>query len=131
RQKNQVSIIYIDLDDFKLVNDLYGHQMGDKYLVASARSLQKSFRETDLCARVGGDEFVVLLDDNTLGDSIKGLLSRLNQVMSESLFLENTELSFKYSLGIATFPKHAASASELLNYADQQMYLSKKVECEL
>ena len=130
RQHNHVSIIYIDLDDFKSVNDLYGHQMGDKYLVEFAQSLQKSFRETDLCARIGGDEFVILLDDNTVGDSIKGLLSRLNRLMNRPLFIENTELNFEYSLGIATFPKHAATASELLNYADQQMYLSKKAECE-
>ena len=131
RQHNHVSIIYIDLDDFKSVNDLYGHQMGDKYLVEFANCLQNSFRETDLCARIGGDEFVILLDDNTVGDSVKGLLSRLSRQMNNPLVIGNIEFSFEYSLGIATFPKHAATASELLNYADQQMYLSKKATCEI
>ncbi|WP_196138781.1 GGDEF domain-containing protein [Aliikangiella sp. G2MR2-5] len=127
RKHNQVSIVYLDLDDFKQVNDQFGHIAGDNYLVEFAKRLIKSFRESDIVARIGGDEFLILLDENTLIDSIDSFLSRLKRIMSEPYHQESQLMEFKYSLGIATFPKHGSDASELLNYADQQMYCSKKL----
>ena len=126
RKHSFVSIIYIDLDDFKLVNDRYGHLAGDEYLVEFSRRLNKSFRESDLVSRVGGDEFVVLLDENTMSESIENLLSRLCRIMSEPKVIGEDEILMQYSYGVASFPKHGTDASELLNYADQEMYQSKQ-----
>ncbi len=126
RQSSQISIIFIDLDKFKYINDSYGHQAGDYYLIEFARRLQRSFRESDLVARIGGDEFVILLDDNTLSESISKLLNRLQDIMQEPFVLCHQNVSFAYSFGNATYPKHGTTVSDLLNYADQQMYLAKK-----
>lgn len=126
RQQSQISIIFIDLDKFKYINDTFGHQAGDYYLIEFGRRLLRSFRESDLVARIGGDEFVILLDDNTLSDSISKLLNRLQDIMQEPFVLNKKNVSFAYSFGNATYPKHGTTASNLLNYADQQMYLAKK-----
>ncbi len=126
RQHSHISIIFIDLDKFKGINDTFGHQAGDFYLAEFAQRLERSFRESDLVARIGGDEFVILLDDNTQSDSISKLLIRLQEIMQEPFMLNDENVSFAYSYGNATFPKHGTTASALLNYADQQMYLAKK-----
>lgn len=125
RQRNQVSIIFFDLDRFKLINDNFGHQAGDQYLVEFSKRLVNSFRESDLVSRIGGDEFVVLLDDDTKNDSIKMLLDRLQENMSRPFSLCEQAVELNYSFGISSFPKHGSSASDLLNHADQQMYLAK------
>jgi len=126
RQHSQISIIFIDLDKFKYINDTFGHQAGDYYLIEFSRRLLRGFRESDLVARIGGDEFVILLDDNTLSESISKLLNRLQDIMQESFVLCDQNVTFAYSFGNATYPKHGTTASDLLNYADQQMYLAKK-----
>ncbi|WP_444995661.1 sensor domain-containing diguanylate cyclase [Aliikangiella sp. IMCC44359] len=126
RQRSHVSIIFIDLDDFKLVNDSFGHINGDYYLVEFSQRLNDSFRVSDVVARIGGDEFVVLLDDNTMDDSIKDLLLRLEKNMRSPIGLDGEKVHLKYSYGIATYPKHALTSFELLKYADEQMYNNKK-----
>ncbi len=126
RQHGQISIIFIDLDKFKYINDTFGHLAGDYYLIEFGRRLKRSFRESDLVARIGGDEFVILLDDNTLSESISKLLNRLQDIMQEPFVLNDENVRFAYSFGNATYPIHGTTASDLLNYADQQMYLAKK-----
>lgn len=126
RQDSQISIIFIDLDKFKYINDTFGHQAGDYYLIEFSRRLLRGFRESDLVARIGGDEFVILLDDNTLSESISKLLDRLQDIMQEPFVLCDQNVNFAYSFGNASYPKHGTTASDLLNYADQQMYQAKK-----
>lgn len=126
RQSSQISILFIDIDKFKNINDSLGHQAGDRFLVEFSSRLDKSFRESDLIARVGGDEFVILLDDNTLANAITNLLNRLEENMREPFTIGDTKVNFAYSFGSATYPKHGMTASDLLNYADQQMYQEKK-----
>ncbi|TQV74681.1 diguanylate cyclase [Aliikangiella marina] len=126
RNQSQVALIYIDIDDFKQVNDRLGHTAGDSYLVEFSRRLFKNFRESDVISRIGGDEFVVVLDDKNLVASREEFLERLETIMRPEFVIENTPLEFKYSSGVALYPEHGITPEELLNYADQKMYIAKQ-----
>ncbi len=125
-RSSQVSLVYIDLDNFKEVNDKFGHSQGDIYLQEFAKRLNESFRASDVVGRLGGDEFVVLLGDDTLNESLKDLLWRLKDNMQRFYEIKSELLEFEYSYGIANYPENGGTAQELLDFADQQMYQAKK-----
>ncbi|MET1256369.1 sensor domain-containing diguanylate cyclase [Aliikangiella maris] len=126
RKQFQLSIVFIDLDDFKLINDRFGHLNGDQYLIEFANRLRTGFRGSDMVARIGGDEFVVLLDNSARDERTSELLLRLEQTMDQPLILDDETVYFKYSYGVATYPKDGCSTAELLKFADKQMYFYKK-----
>ena len=104
RSGTGVALLYVDLDDFKLVNDSFGHAVGDDLLCEVARRLEAGTRETDLVARQGGDEFLVLMADlNTLEPerAAVALAGRLRQALSEPLFLSGAEVHVTASIGIS------------------------------
>ena len=122
RYQRPVSVAYVDVDDFKMVNDRYGHSTGDRFLKTFANTLRKATRTTDFVARLGGDEFAVLMpetDDKGIQTVLKRL-SQLAQVMNLHLF------SITVSVGAATFIKAPANAEALISTADNQMYVAKK-----
>jgi diguanylate cyclase (GGDEF)-like protein len=122
RHNRPVSIAYVDVDDFKLINDKYGHRTGDRFLMTLAKTLNKGSRITDKVARLGGDEFAILMPETAESGAktVSDRLSRLTQVMNQQLF------SITVSIGIATFLKAPANAEGLISEADRLMYLSKK-----
>lgn len=122
RYHRPVSIAYVDVDDFKMINDRYGHGTGDRFLMTLAKTLNKGSRSTDKVARLGGDEFAILMPE-TDEVGAKVVLDRLNalaQIMNKHLF------SITLSIGVATFHKAPETAEAMISEADRLMYLSKK-----
>jgi diguanylate cyclase (GGDEF)-like protein len=126
RGKLSFSIIFCDIDNFKLINDEMGHANGDMVLRHVAQKLNNNVRASDTVARWGGDEFVILLPQTCLNDA-QNLVERLNQEIN-SMIPGKIRLSFSY--GLAVFPDDGDKAEQLLNAADIRMYNSKKQECE-
>jgi diguanylate cyclase (GGDEF)-like protein/PAS domain S-box-containing protein len=133
-----VAVVTADLDDFKLVNDSLGRDAGDELLRRFADRLREATRETDLVARPGGDEFLLLLADldraapshgGTDGPTLaaEAVALRIQGALSRPFDLNGTEVYVTASVGIAVFPEHADTVSSLLKNADGAMYQSKKV----
>ena len=125
-----VGALYVDLDDFKVVNDGFGHEVGDEMLVAVADRLRGATRESDLVGRDGGDEFLVLLPD--LPSSIEGATRaaedaarRVRAVLVEPVCAGSAELFVRASVGVSLFPFDAADTQTLLKHADAAMYDAK------
>lgn len=134
RPHHVVAVFYIDLDNFKPINDTAGHAVGDEVLKTVAARLRSSTRSTDICARVGGDEFVVIatqLDDEAQSAEVaKKLLARLTQYVT----VEGKDYALGASIGIALYPQHGRSLAELVQCADNAMYRVKrkgKSGCEI
>ena len=131
RNKRPFSIAVIDIDLFKNINDTYGHQVGDFILIQLVRFLQERLRRSDLVARLGGEEFVLLLPETT-GNNAWLLTERLRQQLSETYFPYYEQVSRTYidlqitvSAGIATFPDDTGSADALMELADKALYTAK------
>lgn len=115
--------LILDVDSFKLVNDNYGHIVGDKVLNQLGQLFKKHFRSTDIVGRIGGDEFIVLIEDNKIGeDRVKDLIQKVNQLQIEEL--QGFKLSI--SVGIAYAPKQGTTFMELYRHADQALYKTKR-----
>jgi diguanylate cyclase (GGDEF)-like protein len=119
-------LIYIDLDGFKQVNDLYGHHIGDLYLQEVARRMKQQLRTHDLLARLGGDEFAVLLPMVRSRASVEEIALRLDHSFDHPFILDGHTLHGSASFGIALYPEDGATRDELLNSADAAMYETKK-----
>ncbi|WP_241575705.1 EAL domain-containing protein [Rosenbergiella nectarea] len=118
------SLLYMDLDGFKMVNDAYGHDIGDKLLVEVAKRLNAAVNPSDILARVGGDEFVLLSNANSEADASL-LAEKLVAAIEPEFLVETFELRVSLSIGIAMFPAHGIEAREMLFNADSAMYHTK------
>lgn len=119
------TVLYLDLDGFKAINDALGHAVGDKLIENTARRLEKSVRKNDMVARVGGDEFVVLLQDVVSSD-ISKIAGKIIESLSEPFVLADKTLSITTSIGVATYPQDGTDANALLHSADSAMYEAKR-----
>ena len=124
REGHPVSLAYVDLDDFKPINDSYGHQAGDEVLRVIAARMSERIRSTDTIARVGGDEFVALLPATGV-DGARSLAEELASVIELPVPFEGHELSVGASFGVATYPDDGATFDALLAHADTEMYVVK------
>jgi diguanylate cyclase (GGDEF)-like protein len=126
RSGHPLSLLFIDLDGFKAVNDAYGHMFGSRALVEAAAAIRGSARETDVVSRFGGDEFAVVLPD-TGADGAMAVGERIRERIAAHQFLlsEGLDLHLTASVGVATLPDAAASAEELMHAADAAMYQVK------
>jgi len=114
------SIVLIDIDDFKLVNDVYGHQTADIVLKELGERLKKNLRRMDIPARFGGDEFAVLLPDLSR-DTARAVAERLVNILSKSVKIEDKEISLSVCAGVVSYPQDGTSQEELLIYAEYLM----------
>ncbi|RDI96879.1 diguanylate cyclase [Dyella solisilvae] len=121
-----LALLYIDLDKFKQVNDQYGHHVGDQLLCAVAQRIRSQLREGDVVGRVGGDEFVVLLEHMQAPADSVAVAEKLRVALNEPFPLAERSLHVSISIGIATFPLHGEDARELTRAADDAMYQVKK-----
>jgi len=127
RNKTPFALLYIDLDEFKPLNDQLGHEMGDIALVEITRRLNKRVREVDTVARIGGDEFVVLLSgvDKDNQDSVCRVAEELIECLQTPIPCNNTQWQLGASIGIAICPDNGSSIDALLHAADEAMYIAK------
>ncbi len=130
RRRHHGALMFIDLDKFKMINDTFGHEVGDLLLQETAQRLKACVRETDTVARLGGDEFVVMLDQlDDEHDDIAGLATKVGQKILASLgapyLLAGRECHSTPSIGITLFDGNDATAEDVLKRADQAMYKAK------
>jgi len=124
-QKNeQVALFFIDLDGFKKVNDIFGHDVGDQVLQEVANRLKSSVREYDMVARLAGDEFTVLLSEIITEEAIQ-MAERILEALQVPVSIKKTSVQVTPSIGIAFYPHHGKNIETLLKHADQAMYQAK------
>lgn len=121
------SILYIDLDDFKNINDFMGHDVGDEVLRQVAFRLKQSLKKKDLLARIGGDEFCVLIEGKYSLQELKLIAYRLISVISSPYHFKHHVASISASIGVVSCPDDARTLFDLMSTADQMMYESKKL----
>ena len=126
-----VALLYLDLDGFKVVNDSGGHEAGDHLLREVAQRLQQGVRQNDLVARVGGDEFVVLLPGCRDAKAAKAVADTLREHLTAPFRLPDGVFQLDASIGIACFPTDGTSADTLLAHADRAMYAAKRERSQL
>ncbi|MBK1716990.1 putative bifunctional diguanylate cyclase/phosphodiesterase [Thiocystis violacea] len=126
RSGRQLAVLFVDLDKFKPINDLYGHQVGDQLLQAVARRLRDAFRAEDLVARVGGDEFVAVLANIRDGDDAARAAHTAIEALTPAHRIAGLELFSLPSIGISLFPRDGDSIDGLIQRADIAMYHAKQ-----
>jgi len=124
RENKPLSILFMDLDRFKPINDVYGHQMGDEVLKLVAKRLEKFARSSDIISRYGGDEFVILAYDCSKQDAT-ALAERLVKAIEEPMKIDQLTLQLSASVGIATFPEDGGELTKLIRLADERLYMAK------
>lgn len=119
---DQTSILFLDIDDFKSINDQFGHLAADEILCSVINEMQKNLRSTDILIRYGGDEFVIILP-KTSKTAALAILERLKDSVYN--LKNNNSIKVSFSAGVATSPEDGKSLKELINVADQKMYMRK------
>lgn len=126
RNDTRVAVVFIDLNDFKAINDTHGHVFGDQVLVTTARRLKGALRESDSVARIGGDEFVAILEGLALDRTLEEEARAIGEKILAALGGEASQQRIDASLGIAAYPDHAPSIDRLIHIADLAMYEAKR-----
>ncbi len=129
RAHTKVALLFMDLDDFKKVNDTLGHNSGDALLKEAAGRIRSVLRESDIPARLGGDEFLVLLEGITRVEQVERVASKLVGVFKSPFSIGSNEIYTSTSIGISLFPDDGASVDELMQYADTALHHAKQNEC--
>lgn len=125
RKSTGFSILFIDLDNFKEINDTLGHDIGDKLLIEVSKRINSCIRSSDIVSRFGGDEFTVLLSDTKNVNDIESICSNIQKVISHDYEIDNETVYTSASIGISSYPHDSKDAITLLKFADQAMYLAK------
>ncbi|MEW8283424.1 MAG: EAL domain-containing protein [Candidatus Thiodiazotropha taylori] len=126
RNKSHIAVIYIDLDNFKNVNDSLGHSVGDELLILISKRISDQLRKQDTLARLGGDEFLALIPDlHDLSTDLEKVVTRLLSTTESPVELHNHQLNISSSLGIAVYPEDGTTVSSLMSNADIAMYDAK------
>ena len=127
RRGKSIAVMYIDLDGFKEINDIHGHSAGDELLVLISQRMQEVVREGDTVARIGGDEFVIVLSDLDKPQSCEPVLERLLKDTSEVVTLSTGQgVYVSASVGVTVYPEDSSDREELIRHADFAMYLAKR-----
>jgi len=126
REKKALSIIVSDIDHFKMINDVYGHQAGDKFLVEIGTLMKDNARSSDIICRYGGEEFLMVMPGTSLESAVKRAEEILHKCTNIIIAHEGQALKVAMSLGVATYPDHGQEAEEIIFKADKALYKSKK-----
>ena len=123
---NSLAVAFLDLDDLKTVNDAHGHHVGDQLLIIISLRMKEALREGDTLARIGGDEFILVLTDLAKTEEFNKILERLLLVVSEPVMVDDLVLNVSASIDVTQYPQDDADAEILIRHADQAMYMAKK-----
>jgi diguanylate cyclase (GGDEF)-like protein len=126
RESGQLALLFLDIDQFKAVNDTYGHDTGDRFLMATAETILDTVRAQDTVARLAGDEFVVLLEDVGSRLEVERVVKKIRGKLMSSACKGYRELGVGVSIGVAMYPENGTDANSLLRYADTHMYGEKR-----
>ncbi|WP_197491501.1 GGDEF domain-containing protein [Methylomonas methanica] len=126
RNRGKLAVLFIDLDGFKAVNDNLGHKAGDIVLQEVAKRLRESVRDSDTAARMGGDEFIILLNGIECNGDAGVVAEKILAALKKPILLEGQIAKVGASIGIAIFPDHSHDSEKLISYADCAMYEIKK-----
>ncbi len=126
RHGTELALFFIDLDEFKQINDSLGHEIGDKVLIVATERLKAKIRKEDTLARLGGDEFIIIIEKYKKVQDISKLAQKILKVLVQPIHLEGHTLYISCSIGISLYPKDDTDAQNLLKYADTAMYKAKE-----
>ena len=126
RHRKKIALFYVDLDKFKQINDAHGHLAGDAVLKEVASRLRGLLRDSDTVARMGGDEFVVILHDIASKTAVKNVAKKIIDALAEPIFFHDTQFTVMASVGISIYPDDDKQIDALLQKADKAMYQAKK-----
>ena len=125
RIKSKFALLYIDLDKFKTINDTKGHAFGDHVLIETALRLKKSIRNSDTVARIGGDEFVLLLENISNKNDVSIMIETIANTLSKEFIVNDEKFEVSCSIGVAIYPDDGTTTDTLLSTADVAMYNAK------
>ena len=125
RNKSTFALLYIDLDKFKIINDTKGHAFGDQVLVETALRLKQAIRKSDTIARIGGDEFVLLLENTSNKNDVSTMVETLTRALNKEFIINNEKFEVSCSIGVAIYPDDGTTTDTLLATADIAMYKAK------
>ncbi len=126
RNRQTSAVMFLDLDGFKAVNDQYGHEFGDLVLKVTADRIRAEIRETDTVARIGGDEFVIILSSLPENGIAQRIATNLNAQLANPIIIEEVKVEVSASIGISLYPENGTTAEELIRTADKAMYRVKR-----
>lgn len=126
RYGNKFALLFVDLDGFKEINDSYGHDAGDEVLITAGNRLQECVRKSDTVARMGGDEFTVIVRNIESTESIERIVKKIHEALQETMCIDSFECSINSSIGVAIYPDNGADSETLLKNADSSMYEVKR-----
>jgi diguanylate cyclase (GGDEF)-like protein len=126
RNKGMMALLYMDLDGFKHINDTLGHEAGDILLKMVADRLTATVRQEDTVARIGGDEFVIVLAEVSRHDAVERLMSKLLLAVAQPYLIAAQQVNMTTSIGVALYPAHGLDNETLLQQADAAMYAAKQ-----
>ncbi len=125
RNKKMLAVVFLDLDNFKQINDAFGHDIGDLLLIKTSELLKILVRETDTIARFGGDEFIIILDSINSVEDISHVVQKISSRFQKPFNLKRELVKTTFSMGISMFPNDASDSQALLKFADLAMYKAK------
>lgn len=129
RSNQELAVMFLDLDRFKFINDNFGHETGDILLMKFAERLRGNVRKNDTVGRLGGDEFIVILEHTRVQADAEILANKLHGILCEPYYHKELELHIGVSIGIAYYPDDGKTCTELLQKADECMYCNKQYQC--
>jgi diguanylate cyclase (GGDEF)-like protein/PAS domain S-box-containing protein len=124
-QNHLVAVCFVDLDEFKPINDTYGHEAGDQVLIEVSQRLKSATRSSDTVARIGGDEFIILLADFSTMEEIEQALGRILEILRQPIVIGTATVAVSASIGVTVHPLDESDTDTLIRHADQAMYVAK------